>query len=89
MSEHEFDTSVLPALAGDLIEHGWTVFEPRDDAVAYVPCSMQLVAELAAKDSQPLVIVSVQPGDVEGSHELLLRRPSRAELEAAMRRFRG
>lgn len=84
------DVSPMPvaAMTAALRARGYSVFEPRTDVSIYVLCSMQLVVQMAEQgDSPPVIVAGVQPADLPGAYELLLRRPSRMELQAAMARF--
>ncbi len=56
-----------------------------------VAMSPEILVGLAAHESEPLAIVGVQPhASIEGAFELILRRPSRQELQAAiMARFQA
>lgn len=73
-----------------LRSRGFVVIDPEAaQHVAYVAVSKQALVELAEREPEPVVLVGVQP-DANGGFELLLRQPSRAELQAAiMARFQS
>lgn len=54
-----------------------------------VAVSPEILVMLAEKESAPLAIIGIQPhASIEGAFELLLRTPSRQELQASiMQRF--
>lgn len=70
-------------------------YEARDrriaemEGIAYVRVSKQLLVDMAGSgDSEPIIVMGIEPRE-DGSFEMLLRRPSRQELQASiMERFR-
>lgn len=78
--------AVIDGLRAD----GYVVLDPdaaRD--IVHVAVSKTLLVELAAKESEPVVLVGIQ-SEPRGGYELLLRQPTRAELQAAvMARFQS
>ena len=72
---------------------GATDPRPQSDYVA-VAVSTEMIAQLAGNgDSEPVVLVAIKPYRTDGAHtvyEMVLRRPSRAELQAeTLRRFQA
>lgn len=65
-----------------------TAAEPAP-AVMLVATAPEMLVALAQRESQPLVVLGVQPYEpVAGAFELVLRPPSRQELQSAiMQRF--
>lgn len=55
-----------------------------------VAVSPGVLVNLAERESEPLVVIGIQPHpSTEGAYELILRRPERSELQAAiMQRFK-
>lgn len=66
-----------------------TASEPAPPVVL-IAAAPEMLVELARRESEPLVIVGIQPyAAIEGAFELVLRRPARQELQAAiMQRFK-
>ncbi len=85
------DTSALErATVHGLRSRGYLVIEPGGhEDYAYIRCARQVLVDLAETMSEPLVLVGVRP-EPGGGFEIMLRRPSRAELQAqVMARFQS
>ncbi len=78
------------AVIAGLRERGYVVIEPdRARSTAYVAVSTELLVELAARESEPVVMLGLVP-DENGGYSMTMRRPSRAELQATiMARFQS
>ncbi len=58
--------------------------DPRTDlGIVYVAVSSEMLVELAEQESEPLVVVGIKPDD-NGGFNLLMRRPTKAELQLAV-----